>query len=500
MELRWSCEKMSDTNNEVSMLRTRVRIRMVETVVYADVIACCKVAGYTFCIHPADNDKSKFAASYAPLGMRGCGGSYDTVADAVAALDRHANELPKIIDSERARMASNHMPLFAPETGLETFDWHWRENCRFESKEYLPVPKVCDRTFPAEHHIHLSVSKTETDFIAYTPSEAYGLADRQVRMKFGKYLKKTFADMSDAEIQTAVTAFRAKLALAEAPATLHFATDRATINDIFETRMYACDSSYTSCMHGKFDGNSIRPYHVYADSPDVAVAYVLDKGAIVSRSVVSTKDKVWIRPYSIHSNESTCCQVLRDLLTDAGYESGNLYGNRLTKLQTSRVMLPYIDNGGCRVSDAGKYWKVVEYNGDFTADQTDGTASDDRPLCDTCRNDEDDCDCHVCECCYERTRYGCEDCSMCEHCDCCTTHGGCTCDRCSDCSEIISPRSRHTTPSCGCDRCGECYELEANCDCEKCGECDELTENCTCEPEETETETETETLPESVNA
>src|ERR1019366_9953468 len=140
--------------------------------------------------------------------------------------------------------------------------------------------------YPADHYVHLSITETETDMVAYTPSDAYGIADRQVRLKFGRYLKKTFPDLSDAEIQGHVTAFKSALAVIDKPAELHFATDIPTINLIFETEMRACGSDMVSCMHGKFDEDEIRPYHVYADSPDVAVAYVMTGSDIVSRSVV----------------------------------------------------------------------------------------------------------------------------------------------------------------------------------------------------------------------
>lgn len=371
--------------------------------------------------------------------------------------------------------------------------WKDRERNRFITGDYKPVPVALD--YPSAHFVHLSNTALEADYIAYTPSDAYGEADRQVRMKFGRYLRKTFSVMTDSEIQDYVTNFKSALAVIERPAALHFATDIETINRIFETEMNACGSTCVSCMHGKFAGQRIRPYHVYANSPDVAVAYVLtgdDK--IIARSVVSTKGMRWIRLYSVASGDNdTDCGTLEQLLKDAGYTQGNLGGNRLTNLNTSPVMLPYIDYGGRHIKDTGKYWLVVEDGeGDYEADCADGTATESGNRCSVCERREDNCECYVCECCNERSSNGCEECSMCEECDGCTQHYGCNCSRCSDCHNIINPRRRYTD-SCECDRCGECHKLVDDCDCDKCDECGELTENCTCEEDEDEDEDETTT-------
>ena len=346
-------------------------------------------------------------------------------------------------------------------------EWKARELSRIADGTYKIVPVRLD--YPTSHYVHLSVTDTENDFVAYTPSDAYGEADRQVRMKFGRYLRKTFPGMTDAEVQSNVTALKSALSIADKPAVLQFATDTETINRIFETKMRACDSTCTSCMHGRFDGDAIRPYHVYANSPDVAVAYVTTgDGNIVSRSVVSTKNKVWIRRYSIASGESDSdCRTLETLLNEAGYTSGTLDGNRLTNLHTHKVMLPYIDEGGRHVRDDGDYWVVVaDGEGDYAADCTDGSATECGERCSCCDCREVDCECFTCECCGERSTDGCYDCCMCECCGGCITHDDCNCNRCSECGEIINPR-RRCVDSCECDRCDECHQLTDDCECDE---------------------------------
>lgn len=336
--------------------------------------------------------------------------------------------------------------------------WKQREMDRMADGTYTALPVILD--YPAAHFVHLSITASESEHVAYTPSDTYGVADRQVRLKFGRYLRKTFADMTDSDIQACVTRFKSALQVAVSPATLHFATDRTTINRIFETRMTACGSTTTSCMHGKFDGDRIRPYHVYADSPDVAVAYVLTDDCIVSRSVVSVKNKRWIRAYSIAAGDNDAdCGTLKNLLENAGYSKGELYGNRLTKLDTSKVMLPYIDNGGCRVRDDDDYWVVVSEGGDYEADNTDGTATE-LNRCERCDNSQDDCECSYCDCCDESyNAEGCPTCNMCEYCSRCIEHSRCRCSRCSNCNE--------RTDDCECSYCRDCSELEENCECEE---------------------------------
>ena len=313
--------------------------------------------------------------------------------------------------------------------------WKQREVERFQNGTYKALPVVLD--YPADHFVHLSTTATESDYVAYTPTEAMGIADRQTRLKFGRYLRKTFSGLSDAEIQQYVTRLKSALDMASNEPKMHFATDVETIDRIFETKMNACGSTACSCMYGKFDG-TVRPYHVYANSPDVAVAYVTTDEGIVSRSVVSTKDKAWIRCYSIAGGDNdTDCGTLKRLLEDAGYSSGDLDGNRLTKLPTRRVMLPYIDHGGRHVRDDGDYWTVVDDGqGDYEANCTDGTAEPSGPRCSCCGDREDECECYTCECCGDISRDGnCECCLMCEDCECCVQHGGCDCVRCGDCDQ-----------------------------------------------------------------
>ena len=354
--------------------------------------------------------------------------------------------------------------------------WQEREITRFESGEYKRIPaKACiGLDFPGDHYPHLAIKSDDPTMIAYTVCEAHGEADRQTSLKYGRYLKKVFPDMSDSDVQSYVVALReARETGVNGDAyTLHFTTERKTITEIFETEMSVCDSTAISCMHGKFAHWQDAPYHVYSDSPDVALAYVEHDGAIVARSVVSTTNKYYIRLYAISGSETLCSQLKR-LLESAGYSKGSLNGSRLTRLDRrhGEEVLPYLDGGCTEVSEQGRYW-IVTSDGDYDCCNTDGTGESQEEHCESCGNPQDECECIYCECCEESYPDGCEDCNMCERCSRCVGHERCRCERCQHCNNL--------TRDCECDICSDCSELTDNCECVRCSECDELKENCEC--------------------
>jgi len=223
-------------------------------------------------VHRSPDGQTRYTCTYAPLGI-GNGGapSIEASIHRIAVMDAACIKRA-LRDHEQTRLTA-YCPELSSEYGLpHAAVWRSVEQMRFDTEQYKPVPRLDALShweYPADHYVHLSVTDTEQDYVAYTPSETYGENDRQVRLKFGKYLRKTFPELSDCAIQSAVIELRAKLA--RSIGALHFTTERARINDIFETRMCAGGSGdYPSCMYGKFDGQTVRPYHVYADSPDLA--------------------------------------------------------------------------------------------------------------------------------------------------------------------------------------------------------------------------------------
>jgi hypothetical protein len=285
-----------------------------------------------------------------------------------------------------------------PKGGILKVDWHHRESTRLSSGEYKPIPDI-GLDFPQKEYPHLSTERD--DMIAYTPSEEYGLADRQVRTKIGKYIRKCFPDLSDRDVAKYVDRFRVRTG--SSTFTLHFTTDADQITDIFETQMYARGSTYVSCMYDKFTSwRGFRPYHVYSDSPDVAVAYITSGKEIIARSVVNMKDKQWVRAYSIlpASEGKPLCDALTELLEAQGFTEGDMDGCLLSRDPNGENTLPYLDPGDMNadiVYRHNKYWWRVSSDGDYESTTT-GTAEDTRPRCDVCNEIEDECACAECEC------------------------------------------------------------------------------------------------------
>jgi hypothetical protein len=253
--------------------------------------------------------------------------------------------------------------------------WQHREVERFRDGTYKDIP--IDLPYPTLHFVHRAIKSEDLTMIAYTPNEEYGKADRQVQIRLGKYLKKVWPDMPDTEVQEHTVRLRGIISSEGVEYTLSFAKDRDTIDRIFETEMYACNSTSISCMHGKFTEWEHRPYHVYANSPDVAVAYLSQGESILARSVVSTKNSAYVRLYSVDRRDCLCSH-LRIELEKAGYRHGTLEGSRLTKLPSrSRVeVLPYIDPGGQWVTDEGEYWKVTGNSIGYANEHTQGETLD----------------------------------------------------------------------------------------------------------------------------
>jgi hypothetical protein len=181
-------------------------------------------------------------------------------------------------------------------------DWREREVCRFASGEYQTLPIIkgfldYNIKFNPDHFIHRA--KSDGALIAFTQSSEHGQQDRQTVMRLGRYLRRYGPpELTDVAIEQITTEYL--LAVQEAaPLEIAFATDIPTINEIFETPLCASGGSHISCMQGKWDGDTERPYHVYANSPDVAVAYLrAPDGAIIARSVVNMIDSAYVRVYA----------------------------------------------------------------------------------------------------------------------------------------------------------------------------------------------------------
>jgi hypothetical protein len=174
------------------------------------------------------------------------------------------------------------------------------------------------------HFLHVSVD--DPTMVSYTPSIAYGMADRQVRLKLGRYLTKFYSNyLTAAEIKAIVD--RAAGALLE----IKWGATR----DEFR-RVYA--EGPGSCMAGT-DFSGPHPAEAYA-SGDFKIAHVCVNDTITARCVVHEPSMVFVRLYGDDADR------LHRALETAGYTKTDCWpsGARLLCLRHHNgFVLPYID-------------------------------------------------------------------------------------------------------------------------------------------------------------
>jgi hypothetical protein len=243
-----------------------------------------------------------------------------------AAMDGHA------ADETATFIASNE----------EIAAWHTREEWRLNNGTYQPVPAL--PTLPntaadfgtASHYLHLSGGNP--GLVAYTPSDEFGVQDRQLRCKPGKYLQKFYGEAFTAQqiVEWADTVKAAGLSM-------HFtATPEQCV------RVYRSLRGPDSCMgHPTRWAADAHPAQVYGGG-DVSVAYLGHIGGdqtandyVTARAVVNTGTRKHSAIYGTAAGE------LRVLLRDAGYTSDRaaLEGARILSRPRPEggYFLPYID-------------------------------------------------------------------------------------------------------------------------------------------------------------
>lgn len=185
--------------------------------------------------------------------------------------------------------------------------------------------------------------------VAYTPDATNGQIDRQVRISFGKLLRKLCPLLTDDHIQKLEAAYRAEVDPRFLVAT--------TPEDI--ARVYQSLEGDSGCMRYSSDRwglpSELHPSMAYA-APGMGVAYTTDSaGRIRSRSVIWTNpedqsDKRYVRIYGD--------PTLKTKLELAGYRCASLKGALLKRIThrkngSVRYMLPYLDGPAGAQSDTG---------------------------------------------------------------------------------------------------------------------------------------------------
>ncbi len=330
-------------------------------------------------------------------------------------------------DEERDTWRQREQQKRKGRNGCQPLPWQWE-------------PFQC--SLDTLHYAYLSAEKP--GLIAYTPSEEYGCADRQLRVRPGRYLEQFAPQLS----KTQIDAYCAMVKAVDDANVVQYATTPADVEKVYRNGPSSCMSHSTSQYVV-----STHPTRVYGDSPDLKLAYLGELSEARSRVLVWPEKKVFSRVYG----DST----IGFLLKREGYESGDLIGARIRVIRDGDAyVMPFID--GCSwVKRNGEYFTLVtdaerdnsSYSENYLCCQnTNGCTNDSRPnddeeiyYCgrDGCDNQvgEDESYCRSCE--HERM--------YCEHCD-------------TDCFGQNGEYIRNVG-----NVCADCYDGLTR-ECEDCGE------------------------------
>lgn len=250
-------------------------------------------------------------------------------------------------------------------------------------------------TLHALHHAYLSVEKP--GLVAYTPSEEWGVADRQLRVRPGRYLEQFAPHLTTVERD----AFCAKVKAIDDTNVVQFATTAEEIVRVYRNGPNSCMSHQTSA----YATDGTHPVAVYGNS-DLQLAYLAGANGnngrnIRARALVWPDKKIHSRIYGD--------TALRYLLEALGYKKDSLAGAKVRAIRLTHdvYVMPYVD-GIATANHIGQYFVLCdsereegEYLTQETNGTTDGNHDSEEPQY-TCRNCENDVDdegdlCQSCE-------------------------------------------------------------------------------------------------------
>ena len=278
--------------------------------------------------------------------------------------------------------------------------WLLREAYRFINGNYTPAVlvsqlyRLADSNRDLENRVRSlwwhfpHISLDEPSMVAYTPNPEYGVRDRQVRTKVGRYLQQFYGNLLTSEQIRSMANGTKQL-------------DLEFESDIRAGYMRAGRDGVTSCMtHSVSNYETCGDYHpvdVY-QTGDFKVALLNDgfSNEICARALVHESSRVFVRAYGREYN------TLVDRLMDEGYSEQSHWdeGTRLLLIRDddNNVVVPYMDGGIQSASiewHDGKEWLVVDSGGDVDLSTTSGVWYErETRYCDACEdsvdaNDED---------------------------------------------------------------------------------------------------------------
>jgi hypothetical protein len=260
--------------------------------------------------------------------------------------------------------------------------WKQRERARFDAGNYRKPLFATEDWFTEnietrDHFLH--VSNEEPSKIAFTESPENGQADRQTRMKVGRYLERFFSGLPRDYREQLVRAHQTEFVTQA----LNITTDAEKIEWVYTHGPHSC-MAYPR-TDGHFSFHDHHPTAVYA-GPDLAVAYLMsahDEDRVAARAVVWPERKVFSRVYGD--------MLLHSVLIRQGWTEGSLDGARLQKIELPRgnILMAYLD---CEAyaSDEGDFLRINRNLGELACRNTSGYASR--------------LNVRLCPCCNERRR------------------------------------------------------------------------------------------------
>jgi hypothetical protein len=247
--------------------------------------------------------------------------------------------------------------------------WKERERARFAAGEYVALPWIGQPWFDAKANeladLFAHVSTVDGAKIAYTEDGAKGMADRQTRVKPGKFLAKYFPELATEE----VARLSVEYSKAYEDNKLHIVSDPDDWERVYTTGPHSC-----MAHRADYYSSSVHPVRVYA-GPDLQLAYLEREGhGITARAIIWPEKKAYGRIYGDEAR-------LSDLLSEVGYKEGSLGGARILKIEENGgYVMPYVDYCEGATVD-GKY--IVIGEGEIATDNTCGL-SEETPCCSCC--------------------------------------------------------------------------------------------------------------------
>lgn len=300
------------------------------------------------------------------------------------------------IPQKRYRPVANDTRGYGDPSPFADHDWTQLEH-------YVTVSRY--------HYAHVSLKSDA--MIAYTPSDEHGHADRQIRIRCGRYLDLVAPWLLPIEKDKLCARVRSM-----ASAMFKLATTPSEIRAV-----YRYGQGFSSCMDGRTfsQDDDTNPVSAYGNS-DLAVAYLgdidSDDARVTARVVVWPEKKLFTRVYG---DELLACLLKQDAWQSTDWEDGYpLTGAKIRAIpvrgSTRRYVMPYLDFANTVSLSSDKQHFIVcgpDDPGEFGCRETNG------------RSGSREIDCDHCGATFTQSENGESECSDCRE-------GVWTCDNCSD--------------------------------------------------------------------